>query len=43
MAEMNRTVEKNLLAIIDGLTTSAGCCASGKSCACNGKGSPHAC
>jgi hypothetical protein len=35
---MNRTVEKNLLAIINGLTTTDGCCSSGKSCACNRKG-----
>jgi hypothetical protein len=40
---MNRTVEKNLLAIIDGLTTSTGCCGGGKSCACNGKGGSNAC
>jgi integrase len=43
LAEMNRTVEKNLLAIIDGLSGSAGCCASGNSCACNGEGGQHAC
>jgi integrase len=36
LAEMNRTVEKNLLAIIDGLTASGGCCGdSGTSCACS--------
>ncbi|WP_460431823.1 hypothetical protein, partial [Amycolatopsis echigonensis] len=43
LAEMNRTVEKNLLAIIDGLTTSDGCCGGGKSCACNGKSGSNAC
>jgi hypothetical protein len=33
---MNRTVEKNLLAIIDGLTASNGCCGSGtESCVCS--------
>ncbi|WP_067480433.1 tyrosine-type recombinase/integrase [Nocardia amamiensis] len=41
LAEMNRTVEKNLLAIIDGLTTFGGCCSSGKSC--TGDGDSHAC
>ncbi|WP_204011791.1 tyrosine-type recombinase/integrase [Virgisporangium aurantiacum] len=40
LAEMNRTVEKNLLAIIDGLTT--GCCGGGKSCACTTAGAPDA-
>lgn len=43
LAEMNRTVETNLLAIIDGLTTSGGCCGGGKSCACSGKGGSNAC
>jgi integrase len=43
LAEMNRTVEKNLLAIIDGLTTSGGRCGSGKSCACTGNGGSDAC
>lgn len=43
LAEMNRTVEKNLLASIDGLTTSGGCCGGGKSCACTGEGGSNAC
>jgi hypothetical protein len=43
LAEMNRTVEKNLLAIIDGLTTSGGCCGGGKSCACTGEDGSNAC
>ncbi|MCU1679500.1 MAG: hypothetical protein JWQ81_239 [Amycolatopsis sp.] len=43
LAEMNRTVEKNLLAIIGGLTTSGGCCGDGKSCSCAGKGGSNAC
>lgn len=42
LAEMNRTVQTNLLAIVDGLTTSEGCC-DGKPCACNGSDGPHAC
>jgi hypothetical protein len=40
LAEMNRTVEKNLLAIIDGLT--AGGCCGGTSCACTTTGAPNA-
>jgi len=43
LAEMNRTVEKNLLAIIDGLTTSGGCCCGGKPCACTGEDGSNAC
>ena len=43
LAEMNRTVETNLLAIIDGLTASGNCCGGGKSCACTTKGGSHAC
>jgi hypothetical protein len=44
LAEMNRTVEKNLLTIIDGLTTSGGnSCGDGKSCACSGTGGSNAC
>ena len=35
LAEMNRTVEKNLIAIITGLTPECGCDASGSSCACS--------
>jgi hypothetical protein len=37
VAEMNRTVEKNLLAIITGLTAPGGC---GSSCGC---GTPASC
>ncbi|MGH3584854.1 MAG: tyrosine-type recombinase/integrase [Pseudonocardia sp.] len=45
LAEMNRTVEKNLLAIITGLTTdsSLNCCGPGTSCACAPGGEPDAC
>ncbi|MEO3858491.1 hypothetical protein [Acrocarpospora sp. B8E8] len=43
LAEMNRTVERNLLAIIDGLATSDGCCGSGASCGCTQKGTTYAC
>jgi integrase len=40
IAEMNRTVEKNLLAIVDGLTTAcSGSC--GQSCGCNTKSTPE--
>jgi integrase len=43
LAEMNRTVEKNLLAIIDGLTT-AGCgCGTESPCACTKRGHSDAC
>ena len=49
LAEMNRTVEKNLLAIIDGLTTGGGggccCCCSGgggTACTCTTTGAPNA-
>lgn len=44
LAEMNRTVEKNLLAIITGLTTDSepGCCKPGTSCACAPGGEPNA-
>lgn len=39
---MSRTVEKNLLAIIDGLTAAEGCCAGGAtSCACTQEDGPH--
>jgi len=38
---MNRTVEKNLLAIIDGLTAD-GCSSSAASCACTTTGGPNA-
>jgi hypothetical protein len=38
---MNRTVEKNLLAIIDGLTSGGGC-SGGTSCACTTTGAPNA-
>jgi hypothetical protein len=41
LAEMNRTVEKNLLATINGLTT-GGCCAEATSCACTTTGAPNA-
>jgi hypothetical protein len=37
---MNRTVEKNLLAIIGGLT--GGCCTGGTSCGCITTGAPDA-
>ncbi len=40
LAEMNRTVEKNLLAIIDGLTVTGGCCGTDRTCGCSG--GPHA-
>jgi hypothetical protein len=45
LGEMNRTVEKNLLAIIDGLTTPGGCRSGGKSCACSpeAEGGSNAC
>jgi hypothetical protein len=37
VAEMNRTVEKNLIAIITGLTAPSGCAGScSTSCACAG-------
>jgi integrase len=41
VAEMNRTVEKNLIAIINGLTAPGGCCGtSSSSCACRETGAP---
>ncbi|MGH3833073.1 MAG: hypothetical protein ACRDRS_22000 [Pseudonocardiaceae bacterium] len=43
LAEMNHTVEKSLLAIIDGLTTSGCRFSGGKSRACGGKGGSNAC
>ncbi|WP_250403745.1 hypothetical protein [Streptomyces cellostaticus] len=37
LAEMNRAVEKNLLAIINGAATASSCCGSGGSCVCSRK------
>jgi hypothetical protein len=34
LAEMNRTVERNLLAIINGLTTPGDCCGGENGCSC---------
>lgn len=42
LAEMNRTVERNLLAIIDGLS-GPGCCSGGTSCSCSRTRDPNAC
>lgn len=43
LAEMNRTVQTNLLAIIDGLATSTSCCSSdGNAGSCNGNDGQHA-
>ncbi|MEZ0095744.1 tyrosine-type recombinase/integrase [Streptacidiphilus sp. EB129] len=41
LAEMNRTVERNLLAIIDGLDRPA-CCSGGALCSCSRTKDPHA-
>jgi len=35
LAEMNRTVERNLLAIISGLTAAGGCCGGENNCSCS--------
>ncbi len=43
LAEMNRTVEKNLLAIINGLTAPGSCCNSEGSCTCSPTEDSHAC
>jgi hypothetical protein len=40
---MNRTVEKNLLAIIDGLTVPGCCGENDTSCACNPEDGTNAC
>ena len=42
LAEMNRTVERNLLAIINGLTTTGGCCAGENDCSCSRTGDSDA-
>ena len=38
LAEMNQTIEKNLTAIITGLTAGCACDASGQSCNCSAAG-----
>ncbi|MGA5504963.1 tyrosine-type recombinase/integrase [Streptomyces umbrinus] len=43
LAETNRTVEKNLLAIINGLTIEGSCCGTGGSCTCSPTEDPNAC
>ncbi|MEU3343002.1 site-specific integrase [Streptomyces sp. NPDC006668] len=43
LAEMNRTVERNLLAIINGLTVQGGCCSTEGVCACPRTEDPNAC
>ncbi|MDP9612926.1 hypothetical protein [Streptomyces demainii] len=43
LAEMNRTVEKNLLSIINGLTASGCCGSNGTPCTCTRAENPDAC